>query len=64
MTRRRLVAWLPADKYRELVALADQEDRGVEQQASHLLRNALDERQRQQNAPRAADALPVKCVTA
>lgn len=41
MARKRLVITLADDAYRQLVALAEAEERGVDQQASLLLKRLL-----------------------
>jgi hypothetical protein len=41
MTRKRVLITLPADAYRRLVALAEDEERVIDQQASLLLKRLL-----------------------
>jgi len=41
MRRRRLVITIPSDEYRHLTDMADREERAVDQQASFVLRQAL-----------------------
>ena len=50
---KRLIIVLPAEVFRALQQVADREDRGPEQQASHLLKGALAD-----EAPRAMASTP------